>query len=112
MLTAKEIDSLKPGEYPNHVLRMKFGAKHGSEIKVKYLDEQKLIRETTFIGNRQQKKYFRENPNALIGDYKRTKDKPTFQSNRFEVEKKSNGSFRGVLDFIKKMFGFLNFSKA
>lgn len=110
MLTQKEVKSLKPGEYPNHVLRMMYGDKHGHVIKFNYLDEQKLIREGKFVGNRQQAKFFRENPNAMIGDYKREKEKPKFQTNRFEVAQKGRSNFGKFLDFIKDMFKFLNFS--
>jgi len=112
MLTEKEVKSLKPGEYPNHVLRMKFGTKHGSPVTIRVrkneLDSLGRIvyEDRQIIGNRQQRKYMLRNPLNELPDY----SKPEFQANRFTSREKQarNGLFQQTLNFIRRMFGFFN----
>lgn len=111
MLTQKEVKSLKPGEYPNHVLRMKFGKKLGTPVVLRFrkneLDEQgnPIFEDRQIIGNRQQARFMKRNPLKELPNYEKSK----FQSNRFvNKDKQARNGFKQVLDFIKNFFGLLN----
>ena len=100
MLTAKEIDSLPIGSYPNHVLRNKFGKKHGSPVR--FQDEKGNVH--TFICNRWWRRFRDANP-IVAGRAKYNNIETEFK-NRYGTKTKLEGNW--LAKFFEKWFGWFN----
>lgn len=111
MLTAKQIESLPAGTFPNSYLRRKFGTKHGHVVPArvggyKYRKDGKLLErdpeDVEFIGNRSQYEFRKRNPLKKI----RLGYNSKFQKNRFENQERAD-MFSKFLGAFMKLFKYL-----
>lgn len=104
MLTKKEIDSLPKGDFPNTVLRRKFGKKHGSVVKerftIKNAEGKDETRDFNIIGNRFQRRFRLKNPLTPLP----VRDKPEEYFQNKTERKKEKGLFGKVVDGVKEFF--------